>query len=299
MDENGIKELSGFQRDNYADFLKYSLIWFVVLGHFLSFCQYKSGFGGGLYSFIYAFHMPLFVFVSGYFSKHISYRQKNIDTLIYPFVLFQLLTILYSKIIPYFPIKESFFYPNNQLWYLLALFWWRTFVPYRIFFKRNLVIIAAFIVSLSVGFFQDLNGFLGLFKTAYFLPFFLLGVYLNDLGTFVEKLQLRKWLWIISFVLITVTIFILCADQHALHYVNYGFKASLGYEGNIYNIIARIIAMVVSLIMCPAVLLVFKLLYNFVNNRYIVCCISGGGDDVGFLRARVHQSSINASVFTL
>ena len=132
-------------RDDYADFLKYLLIWLVVLGHFINFYQYTRGFGG-VYIWIYTFHMPLFVFISGYFSKHISnYRRKSIDTLLWPFIVFQFLNILYATIIPLEPLKENFFYPYHQNWYLIALFWWRSFIPYRLFFKKRLVVFFSFL----------------------------------------------------------------------------------------------------------------------------------------------------------
>lgn len=51
------------QRLSYWDTLKGLLIILVVLGH----CG--TALSGGLLSAIYAFHMPLFIVVSGYFSK--------------------------------------------------------------------------------------------------------------------------------------------------------------------------------------------------------------------------------------
>lgn len=82
-------------RDGYADFLKYVLISLVVLGHFIGLYQHRVGISGGLYTWIYAFHMPLFVFISGYFSKHITnYRKRSVDVLLYPFILFQFINII-------------------------------------------------------------------------------------------------------------------------------------------------------------------------------------------------------------
>ena len=51
------------QRSLYWDTLKGLLIILVVLGH----CG--TALSNGLISAIYAFHMPLFILVSGYFSK--------------------------------------------------------------------------------------------------------------------------------------------------------------------------------------------------------------------------------------
>lgn len=50
-------------RSTYWDTVKGVLILLVVFGH----CG--TALGSGLLSAIYAFHMPLFILVSGYFSK--------------------------------------------------------------------------------------------------------------------------------------------------------------------------------------------------------------------------------------
>lgn len=56
-------------RDNYADFLKYVLIGLVVMGHFINMHQLTKGLGG-LYTWIYTFHMPMFVFISGHLKEY-------------------------------------------------------------------------------------------------------------------------------------------------------------------------------------------------------------------------------------
>lgn len=257
-------------RDNYADFLKYVLIWLVVMGHFIYMYQLTKGLGG-LYTWIYTFHMPLFVFISGHFSKHISnYRRKSIDTLLWPFMVFQILNIIYTAIIPLEPLKENIFYPYHQNWYLIALFWWRCFVPYRQFFKKWFVITLSFVISLSIGFFPEWNAFLGLYKTAYFLPFFVLGVYCDDLATLIKRLIHRKWFWLSAFAVITIAVFALSLHSGILYKMNYAFKANFGYEGDWMNVALRTLAMAVSLVMCASVLLVTKLLYNKLNPNTIL-----------------------------
>ena len=66
------------ERDYYFDNLKAVLIFLVVLGHFLL-PIYDDAFLVVLKRLIYVFHMPLFVFVSGYFSKNI-YKNGNKKT---------------------------------------------------------------------------------------------------------------------------------------------------------------------------------------------------------------------------
>lgn len=68
-------------REYKLDNLKFFLIFCVVFGHKLELFH-----AGGLYKVIYFFHMPAFVFLSGYIAK---FRPKKIVTsLICPYVFF-------------------------------------------------------------------------------------------------------------------------------------------------------------------------------------------------------------------
>lgn len=53
----------------YFDIVKAVLIFFVVLGHIIG-NHTKNPIAKAIYLFIYAFHMPLFVFISGVFAKY-------------------------------------------------------------------------------------------------------------------------------------------------------------------------------------------------------------------------------------
>ena len=253
------------QRDNYADFLKYFLIWMVVLGHFINLYQYAIGIGG-IFNCIYSFHMPLFVFISGYFSKRLnSYKRKSIDTLLYPFILFQLLNIVYTIIIPIEPLSGNVFYPHHQNWYLIALFWWRTISPYKQFFKDKVAIFTSIIISLGVGFFPEWCGFLGLYKTAYFLPFFIIGSYCEDLTNFINRLMQHKTIWILVFIAIMSFLLFSSFNDKLLNAINYGFCARVGYSGDWRLFIIRIVSLVVSSITCCSVLVVTRFYYDKYN----------------------------------
>ncbi|WP_369077386.1 acyltransferase family protein [Fibrobacter sp. HC4] len=56
-------------RDKSLDALKYMLIVCVIFGHCLGNYYENSAICRGIYNFINLFHMPLFIFLSGYFSK--------------------------------------------------------------------------------------------------------------------------------------------------------------------------------------------------------------------------------------
>ena len=56
-------------RSRKWDILKFILVFLVVLGHAAEFFKTKSDFMNSLLLLIYSFHMPLFIFISGLFSK--------------------------------------------------------------------------------------------------------------------------------------------------------------------------------------------------------------------------------------
>lgn len=75
--------ISYCRRDYYFDNLKFILIIFVVVGYTIEPLIQTSSKLKILYSFIYAFHMPLFILVSGYFSKeYMNYDIQKLNQLI-------------------------------------------------------------------------------------------------------------------------------------------------------------------------------------------------------------------------
>ena len=62
--------MSTAKRDIYWDIIKGVAIFLVVLGHSLQYFYIDSAYSNTdfLFSFIYSFHMPLFMVVSGYFA---------------------------------------------------------------------------------------------------------------------------------------------------------------------------------------------------------------------------------------
>src|SRR4051812_48829782 len=78
-------------RDSTMDALKGAAILLVVLGHAVQ-SSYVNFDSNPLFRVIYAFHMPLFMFVSGYIAFYgrdnssMSQLRKKISTLVIPFV---------------------------------------------------------------------------------------------------------------------------------------------------------------------------------------------------------------------
>ena len=82
------------ERNYWLDNTKFLLILLVVIGHFISgFKKYESI--NCLYYFIFLFHMPLFIFITGYFSKNIIKKNKSkILNFIVLYVIMQIIEII-------------------------------------------------------------------------------------------------------------------------------------------------------------------------------------------------------------
>ncbi|WP_346291444.1 acyltransferase family protein [Sphaerothrix gracilis] len=160
------------KRDLYWDSAKAWLLYLVILGHFTKGQLEYSATLSGLTTFIYAFHMPVFIFISGLFSKKIvSPRFKEIGSLLAVYVIFQAIYAVYFQSLGK-PASLNPFQPNDHLWYLFALFAWRTFIPY--FRKIKAPVAIAILISIVSGFFELGPG---LDKAFGYLPFFVLGYF--------------------------------------------------------------------------------------------------------------------------
>ena len=70
------------QRNTFIDFLKGTLILLVVIGHAMQFVVYRDDggyWGDPFFKAIYMFHMPLFMLVSGYLSRHSIRTRPPLD----------------------------------------------------------------------------------------------------------------------------------------------------------------------------------------------------------------------------
>ena len=145
------------KRNPYLDIIKAILILLVLIGHSI---QYGSGenylnkqlfFNNYLFKFIYSFHMPLFIMISGYLSYNSLNKVNLKDTIISKFKSL-IIPIFIWSIIPfiisinnYINIKEliKLFITtfSTNLWFLWSLFYINVLVKIiNKYFKDNIYI---------------------------------------------------------------------------------------------------------------------------------------------------------------
>ena len=130
------------------DNLKAVLIFLVVLGHLLiSFTHATCNSAKYISSFIYSFHMPLFIIISGYFSKK-TITKENILKLLLIFIIMNLSFSFYD----YF-VTGSFelFNLKYASWYILLILIYRLLLSTKLIQKllkerpKELVLLSLFI----------------------------------------------------------------------------------------------------------------------------------------------------------
>lgn len=171
------------KRDYYFDNAKFLLIFLVVFGHFLQSYIDSNMFISYLYKFIYTFHMPAFILISGFFAKGIyekGYITKITKKLILPYILFQ---IVYGVFYYFIHSKDTFklelFQPHWSLWFLISLFCWNIMLLIFNRMKPVYAISIAFLAGLGAGYFDWMSTYFSLSRTFVLFPFFLTGYYLS------------------------------------------------------------------------------------------------------------------------
>lgn len=166
------------KRSKYFDNAKFVLIILVVFGHVISPLKEHDGILYNIYSIIYLFHMPAFIFISGYFSKgyqNKGYYRKLITKLILPYFIFQLIySVFYYATGKEASFQVDFLQPHWSLWFLLSMFFWNLLlIPFAKLKWLGLPV--AIMIGIGAGYIDQLGSFLSLSRTAVFFPYFFAG----------------------------------------------------------------------------------------------------------------------------
>lgn len=168
------------KRNPFFDNAKFLLIILVVLGHMLSIGNSNSKLSLATTEWIFTFHMPLFVFISGYFTR-VTDKKKllagilNFGETLVVFTLIHMF-IEYLQGNPTLTIN-SVLYPKWTLWYLLSLIWWRLmlyFTPSSIRDNYYILVSLSIILCFTMGWIP-IDSQLSFQRTFAFLPFFIVG----------------------------------------------------------------------------------------------------------------------------
>jgi fucose 4-O-acetylase-like acetyltransferase len=242
------------ERNAYFDNAKLMLIFLVVFGHVIQpFVDGSQGMNT-LYLWIYTFHMPAFIFLSGFFAKgsgNRKYITKLAQKLLFPYMIFQLIYTGYYFLIGKDGWQLEMFYPHWSLWFLFSLFSWHILL---IWFKKIPAAMGLAIsvgIGLIVGYFGEVGHTFSLSRTFVFFPFFLMGYWLTQ----------NQVMWLKQIQLKAAAVVVMMAVAVGIYFApdfNTGWLlASKSYSTlglPEYGIIARLLVYVTSVLMMASVL---------------------------------------------
>lgn len=161
-------------RDPWLDNAKMALVTLVVVGH--AWEVLPGRLPNHLYDFVYTWHVPAFVFVTGYLSRSFDYSPGRmwqlVRTVAVPYVAFECLMALFRVYVGGEELGTIFLDPHWPMWYLAALFCWRLLTP--IFRPMTGGVALAVVLSLGAGMWA--GDALDLARVFGLLPFFVLGL---------------------------------------------------------------------------------------------------------------------------
>lgn len=181
------------RRDPYFDNAKFLAIVLVVIGHALS-RRYDLPGSEGLYAFVYAFHMPVFILITGFFAQRFPQGdgkvRKLISGVIAPYLIFEALLSGTNWLVTDEEFKFTPLDPYWINWFMAALVVWRLSTP--LWQQLRWPLLFAVILSLTSGLIDlpdDLEK--TLYRAFGMMPFFVAGMLLRE-----EHLQWLRQRWV-------------------------------------------------------------------------------------------------------
>lgn len=164
-------------RDPWFDNAKMLLVTLVVIGHSWVLLPEDTLARNWFYDFLYLWHMPAFLVVTGYLSRSFTWSRRNLSRLVttvaVPYVVFEaLMSTFRVRVGGEDGIDTLFLEPHWPMWFLAALFFWRLGTPLLKAVPAPLAV--AVVVSLLGGLLA--GDVLDLGRVTGMLPFFVLGL---------------------------------------------------------------------------------------------------------------------------
>ena len=236
------------------DNIRFFLITMVVIGHFADEFTHQSDAYKSIFLFIYAFHMPLFIFISGHLHKNNKILEKCFFYVSAGFLLKIVLTISFwcTGQEPSFSLLSDASLP----WFLFALAFY-TCITYVLRERhKGFVLFLSVLVACFVGFDSSVTDYLYISRIVIFFPFYWA-------GTMIETdtiLQLKKKkIIVMSAIAIILAWALICFFQlDRIYMLRYLFTGRNAFWPEIrgFGPFARLVTYVLSAIISFTVILI-------------------------------------------
>lgn len=259
------------ERNYLWDNIKALLIFMVVLGHFLEFSDISSEAAVNVDRFIYCFHMPAFIFVTGFWAKRYcvngKVRAEKAATFFAYYAVFQLLFMGLRLVLNISPKGLAFFSPCRGLWYLLAVFILYLLTPLIEKLHAIPVIVVSLFFAVTVGLDKNASNYFAISRLLTFAPFYFMGYYLKD-ETIKKARSIKAAIRVPLGLLITAAVVaVLLIQDHTLSlklfFAKHSFKelhlsVLKGSVLRLENIVLAVMMIAALLLMMPSKKLIFS-----------------------------------------
>jgi len=270
----------------YLDNLKGFLILLVVLGHCIQATDVDYD-NNLVFRYIYSFHMPLFMFVSGFVSYRSQMKWQTVRRrfvqLIVPFLAWALLACCLNLDLTILP--KTILHPDSGLWFLWALFFivlgfkLCEMVSERLRLPLDAVVAVASLMLMGVMVAWRFKLF-GFQHIAWYFPFYSLGHFCRKHFQHIEQ-TMRRMQWPMLAVFLAMAWFWMRKDPPT-------FLST----GN--RVIYHAYKYATAIVACAAFLPLFRCL---ADRRMPIITKMGGGKTLGLYA--IHQSIIMITVRTI
>ena len=234
------------------DNLKFFLVTCVVIGHFADRFTDASNIYDSIFLFIYSFHIPLFIFISGLMFKNKDVTSKVIFFISIGFA-YKIVSAIVERLLGTVKVEFFLLWDGGLSWFMFAL------AAYTIILKviegqnKRYILIFSIVLACFVGYDSGIGDFLYLSRIIIFFPFFLSGVLLQKVNIVNIKNENLKYIFLAG--LIVLIWLGLCMFELDIFYrLRYLFTGRNPFFPQImsYAPLARLVSYIISFGMCFA-----------------------------------------------
>lgn len=237
------------------DNLKFILITLVVGGHFSDQLTDYSSIYSSIFLFIYAFHMPLFIFISGYFH---SDRNTTKKVLFYTSLgfLYKIVSFLIDRLNGDSQYIFNLLADSGLAWFMFVLAIYTFALSLLKDQNKKFILIGSIILACFIGYDKSIGDFLYLSRAIIFFPFYMFGTMMKsfDIIEFKRKYPLLKLVALLIFI---VWGLICIAKIDTLYGLRYIFTGRNPFPDSIiaYGALVRLACYIISTVLGASLIL--------------------------------------------
>ena len=214
------------ERIAYYDNAKFILVTLVIIGHFVETLMGQSEAAFAIRFFIYSFHMPCFIFISGLFYNP-GRNKVNVIFYFSVFVFMAVCTMIKSALL-YHSAAVNIFSISSPPWFMLALCAWNILALLLQNADHKYLIVLFVVLSLLAGYDKGIGDLFAASRIIYFFPFFLAGMAIKA-GAFYRMIDKKEYR-IISVIFLTAMIITICRGSDFTHFFSPMLSGRNPYE---------------------------------------------------------------------